>query len=73
MKKSKLTFSVKKDEDGGYTAQCVEFPGIITEANTKRELMVMINDAVEGYFEAFPDDKEKLPSIKKSEVIVVTV
>lgn len=73
MKKSKLTFSVKKDEDGGYTAQCVEFPGIITEANTKRDLMVMINDAVEGYFEAFPDDKEKLPSIKKSEVIVVTV
>lgn len=73
MKKSKLTFSVKKDEDGGYTAQCVEFPGIITEADTKRKLMVMINDAVEGYFEAFPDDKEKLPLIKKSEVIVVTV
>ncbi|MGI0004732.1 MAG: type II toxin-antitoxin system HicB family antitoxin [Candidatus Nitrosotenuis sp.] len=73
MKKNKLTFSVKEDEEGGYTAQCVEFPGIITEADTKRELRIMINDAVEGYFEAFPDEKEKLPSIKKSEVIVITV
>lgn len=35
--------------------------------------MVMINDAVEGYFEVFPEEKEKLPSIQKSEVIVVTV
>jgi len=73
MKKNKLTFSVKKDEEGGYTAQCMEFPGIITEGDTKRELMEMINDAVEGYFESFPEEKEKLPSIQKSEVIVVTV
>jgi predicted RNase H-like HicB family nuclease len=51
----------------------MEFPGIITEANTKRELMEMINDAVEGYFEAFPEEREKLPSIEKSEVIVVSI
>jgi predicted RNase H-like HicB family nuclease len=72
MNKSKLTFSVKK-EDGGYTAQCLEFPGIITEGNTKRELMEMINDAVDGYFEAFPDEKEKLPSVQKTEVITISV
>ena len=71
MKKNKLIFSVKKDEDG-YAAQCLEFPGIITEADTKREL-VMIHDTVKGYFEAFSDDREKLSSIKKSEVIVVTI
>lgn len=70
--KSKLTFSVKK-EDGVYTTQCLEFPGIITEGNTKRELMEMINDAVDGYFEAFPDEKEKLPTITKSEVIMINV
>ncbi|MBI5697457.1 MAG: type II toxin-antitoxin system HicB family antitoxin [Thaumarchaeota archaeon] len=59
MHKNKLTFSVKKDDDGGYTAQCLEFPGIITEGDTKRKLLEMINDAVDGYFEAFPDEKEK--------------
>lgn len=65
MKKNKLTFNVKKDV-GGYTVQCVEFPGIITEADTKRELMVMINDALEGYFEAFPDEKEKYLKLKNN-------
>ena len=57
--KNKLTFRVKK-QDGVYTAQCVEFPGIITEGNSKQELREMINDAVSGYFEAFLDEKSSI-------------
>ena len=72
MKKNKLTFSVKKDE-GGYTAHCIEFPGIITEGNTKRDLMKMINDAVKGYFEAFPEEKDRLEKIKKGKIIEVAI
>lgn len=51
----------------------MEFPGIITEADTKRELLIMINDVIEGFFEAFPEEKENLHTIQKSEVIMIAV
>ena len=58
--KNKLSFTICSEYGGGYSAQCIEFPGIITQAETKTELKKMINDAVNGYFESFPEEQNRL-------------
>lgn len=72
MKKNKLTFTVR-EEDKGLSAQCIEFPSIITQADNEKELKVMIDDAVSGYFESFPEERERLQSLKKGKVIEVRI
>ena len=51
----------------------IEFPGIITQAETKTELKKMINDAMDGYFESFPEEQNRLQHIKKNKVIETSV
>lgn len=72
MTKNKLTFAVR-EEDRGFSAQCIEFPSIITQADNEKELKAMIADAVDGYFEAFPEERERLQSLKKGKVIQVRI
>jgi len=67
--RNKLSFAVRKEEKG-FSAQCIEFPSIITQADTEKKLMVRINDAVEGYFKAFPEEKRKLRELKKGKKVV---
>lgn len=73
MKKNKLTFAIRNEEEGGFSAQCIEIPGIITQADTESELKEMINDAVSGYFQAFPEEKDRLEKIKKGKIIEVAI
>ena len=42
---------IRRSEDGGFIAETLTFPGVITEADTFSELIEMINDAVMSYFE----------------------
>jgi len=42
MKKNKLSFAIRSEEDG-FSAQCIEFPRIITQADTESELREMNN------------------------------
>jgi predicted RNase H-like HicB family nuclease len=72
MKKNRLSFAIRT-EDGGFSAQCIEFPGIITQADTEPELREMIDDAVSGYFAAFPEEKDRLEKIKKGKIIEVAI
>jgi len=67
--KNKLSFAVREEEKG-FSAQCIEFPGIITQADTERKLVERINDAVDGYFKAFPEEKRKLRDLKKSKKVI---
>lgn len=69
--KKKLSFAIRKEDEGGFSAQCIEFPGIITEAETETELRKMIDEAITGYFEAFPEEKSRLKKIKKGKIIEV--
>jgi len=73
MKKNKLTFAIRNEEEGGFSAQCIEFPGIITQADTESELKEMIDDAVSGYFQAFPEEKDRLEKIKKGKIVEVAI
>lgn len=46
-----IAVRIHRSEDGGFFAEILTFPGVVTEANTFSELIEMINDAVISYFE----------------------
>ena len=71
--KSKLSFTVRNEDEGGFSAQCIEIPGIITQAETESELTEMRTDAVNGYFESFPEEKKILQNTRKNKVIEISV
>ncbi len=66
----KLTV-VLREEEGGYSVQCLELPGCISEGETREEALANIREAIEGYLEAFPDGMERLK--QKKEVVEITV
>ncbi len=67
--KNKLSFAIREEEKGS-SAQCIEFPSIITQADTEEKLIERINDAVDGYFKAFPEERKKLHDLKKSKKVI---
>lgn len=76
MSKSKVkqdTFTVilRVEREGGYSVQCLELPGAISEGETKEEALKNIRDAIRGYLEAFPQESQRLKL--KKEVVEVTV
>jgi predicted RNase H-like HicB family nuclease len=53
----KLRFTIiLRREEGGYSAQCLEFPGCICEGETREVALENIKEAIRGYFEAFPEE-----------------
>jgi predicted RNase H-like HicB family nuclease len=42
----KFTVRLDKAEEGGFTAQCVEIPGAVSEGETEKEAMDNIADAI---------------------------
>ena len=46
-------------EEGGYSAQCLELPGCISEGETRKEALKNIKEAIKGYLEAFSEEVEK--------------
>ena len=66
-----VTIIIHEEEEGGYSAQCVELPGAISQGETKEEVMQNIKEAVIGYLEAFPEDLDVVK--QKKEVVELFV
>jgi predicted RNase H-like HicB family nuclease len=71
MEKLNLTVILRTEEEGGFSVQCVELPGAISQGETKEEALTNIREAIEGYLEAFPEDKKLLK--QKKEVVDISV
>ncbi|MCC6065344.1 MAG: type II toxin-antitoxin system HicB family antitoxin [Thermofilum sp.] len=56
----KFTVVLRREEDGGYSAQCPELPGCVSEGDTWEEALENIKEDILGYLEAFPEEIEKL-------------
>jgi len=56
----KFTVVLRKEREGGYSVQCLELPGAISEGDSKEEALSNIREAVLGYLEAFPEEAERL-------------
>jgi len=67
----KFTVVLRKEKESGYSVQCLELPGAISEGDTKEEALRNIREAVQGYLEAFPEEAERLKLRK--EVIEITL
>jgi len=67
----KLTVILREEEEGGYSVQCFELPGCISEGKTREQALVNIREAIEGYLEAFPEELNQLK--RKRELVEITV
>jgi predicted RNase H-like HicB family nuclease len=67
----KFTIILRKEEEGGYSAQCLELPGCISEGETREEALENIKEAIKGYLEAFPEEVEKAE--RKKELVEIVV
>ena len=47
---------LREEPEGGYSAQCVELLGAISQGDTRKEALANIKEAIEGYLEAFPEE-----------------
>ena len=71
IRQGKFTVVLREEEEGGYSVQCLELPGAISEGDTKEEALKNIREAIEGYLEAFPEEASRLKLRK--EVLKVTL
>lgn len=71
IKGRKFTVILREEPEGGYSAQCLELPGVISEGENRKETLVNIKEAIEGYLETFPEDIDQLT--RKKELVEITV
>jgi predicted RNase H-like HicB family nuclease len=71
VKGRKFTVLLREEAEGGYSAQCVELPGAISEGENREQAIANIREAIEGYLEAFPEELSQLK--RKRELVEVTV
>jgi predicted RNase H-like HicB family nuclease len=71
VKGRKFTVILREEPEGGYSAQCIELPGVISQGETRKQAIANIREAIEGYLEAFPEELNQLK--RKRELVEVTV
>ena len=53
------TVVLEPQEEGGFTVQCVELPGAISQGDTKEEALINIKEAIELILEVQRDELHK--------------
>ena len=64
-----FTYVVKKAEEGGYTARCIELPQVHTEGETLKELKKNVRDALNLALDYLKEKAKK----EKREVVEITI
>lgn len=71
IKGKKFTVMLREEPEGGYSAQCIELSGAISQGENRKEALANIKEAIEGYLEAFPEELSQLK--RKRELVEITV
>jgi len=71
IKGRKFTVILREEPEGGYSTQCVELPGAISQGENRKQALANIKEAIEGYLEAFPEELSQLK--RKRELVEITV
>jgi predicted RNase H-like HicB family nuclease len=71
IKGKKFTVILREEPEGGYSAQCIDFPGAISQGENRKEALANIKEAIEGYLEAFPEELDQLK--QKGELVEITI
>jgi predicted RNase H-like HicB family nuclease len=67
----RFTIYYKKEDEGGYSAQCVELPGAISQAETLDELKENMKDAISLIIQSIEEEAKK-DIDKQREIIEVS-
>ena len=54
----KYTVILEPQDEGGYTVQCLEIPGAISQGETKEEALENIKEAIELVLEVIHEDAD---------------
>jgi len=71
VKGRKFTVILREEPEGGYSAQCVDLPGAISQGENRQQALTNMREAIEGYLEAFPEELDQLKW--KRELVEITV
>ncbi|MBK5190743.1 MAG: type II toxin-antitoxin system HicB family antitoxin [Methanosarcinales archaeon] len=69
----KYTIILEKEEEGGYSAQCLELPGAISQGETKEEALRNIKEAIEAVLEVLNQEVRGLREIAEISTVDVSV
>jgi predicted RNase H-like HicB family nuclease len=69
----KYTVIIEPQEEGGYTVQCLELPGAISQGETKEEALENIKEAIELILEVIQEDAEEQVKTNHAEISKVEV
>ncbi|WP_157928331.1 type II toxin-antitoxin system HicB family antitoxin [Candidatus Nitrosotalea okcheonensis] len=67
-KSRKFTILVNKEKEGGYSGQCLEIPGAISQGEILEELKINMADAINLVLEYIKDRAKK----EKSKIMEIT-
>jgi predicted RNase H-like HicB family nuclease len=69
----KYTIILEKEEEGGYSAQCLELPGAISQGETKEEALRNIKEAIEAVLEVLNQELQGLRAVAEISTVDVSV
>ena len=69
----KYTVVLEPQEEGGFTVQCVEIPGAISQGETRKEALANIKEAIELVLEVQREELNKTSSSLHREISKVEV
>lgn len=69
----RYTIILEKEEEGGYSAQCLELPGAISQGESKEEALNNIREAIEAVLEVLNQEVEKLREVVEISAVEVRV
>ena len=55
-----FTVGLVEESEGGFSVQCVELPGAISQGDTIETALKNIEEAIIGYIKTFPEEFDKI-------------
>ena len=68
----KYTIILEKEEEGGYSAQCLELPGAISQGETKEEALRNIKEAIALVLKVINEDAKTLGNADEISAVEVS-
>jgi len=68
----KYTVILEKEEEGGYSAQCLELPGAISQGETKEEALRNIKEAIEAVLEVLTQEAKVLGAVAEISTVEIS-
>lgn len=68
----KYRINISKDEDGVYVVTCPALPGCVSEGETRKEALLNIRDAIEGYIASLKKHGDPIPPPIEEELVEVS-